>query len=141
MGGASRFWYRNDLPGDRREWTLVDPAAAAATKRPAFATHSTFQVAALDRAGKDCDLYVAPGVGHGVAGTPPGRRRLQDFFARHLLGLSAPERNTATKEPPLCAPKTNQTGTTVSKTAICVGVPRCCPSSGSGSPMPSNATW
>jgi dipeptidyl aminopeptidase/acylaminoacyl peptidase len=48
---------------------------------------STMQVVdALVRADKDFDLLVMPGVGHGAAGTPYGRRRLEDFFVRHLLG-------------------------------------------------------
>ena len=55
--------------------TNVDPA-------------STMQVAnALIKADKDFDLLVMPGVGHGAAGTPYGKRRLQDFFVRHLLGV------------------------------------------------------
>jgi dipeptidyl-peptidase 4 len=29
---------------------------------------------------------VVPGAGHGVAGSNYGKRRLQDFFVRHLLG-------------------------------------------------------
>jgi dipeptidyl aminopeptidase/acylaminoacyl peptidase len=50
---------------------------------------STMQVVdALVRADKDFDLLVAPGVGHGVLGTPYGRRRLFDFFVRHLLGVT-----------------------------------------------------
>jgi dipeptidyl aminopeptidase/acylaminoacyl peptidase len=65
--------------------TNVDPA-------------STFQVAdALIKAGKDFELLVAPGVGHGVAGTAYGRRRLQNFFVRHLLGVEPPDRNAAEK--------------------------------------------
>ena len=53
--------------------TNVDPA-------------STMQVVdALIKANKDFELLVAPGVGHGVAGTPYGRRRLYDFFVRTLL--------------------------------------------------------
>ncbi|MCX6953753.1 MAG: prolyl oligopeptidase family serine peptidase, partial [Verrucomicrobia bacterium] len=48
---------------------------------------STMQVAdALIKANKDFELFVMPGAGHGVAGTPYGKRRLQDFFVRHLLG-------------------------------------------------------
>jgi dipeptidyl aminopeptidase/acylaminoacyl peptidase len=48
---------------------------------------STMQVAdALIKANKDFELVVVPGGGHGVAGTPYGRRRLQDFFVRHLHG-------------------------------------------------------
>jgi dipeptidyl-peptidase-4 len=48
---------------------------------------STMQVAnALIRANKDFDFLVVPGAGHGVAGSPYGKRRLQDFFVRHLHG-------------------------------------------------------
>jgi dipeptidyl aminopeptidase/acylaminoacyl peptidase len=48
---------------------------------------STMQVVnALINADKDFDFLVMPGRGHGVAGTPYGRRRLQDFFVRHLGG-------------------------------------------------------
>jgi dipeptidyl aminopeptidase/acylaminoacyl peptidase len=55
--------------------TNVDPA-------------STMQVVnALIQADKDFDLIVFPGAGHGVAGSPYGKRRLQDFFVRHLLGV------------------------------------------------------
>jgi dipeptidyl aminopeptidase/acylaminoacyl peptidase len=61
--------------------TNVDPA-------------STYQVVnALLKAGKDFDLFVAPGAGHGVVGTPTGRRKLQDFFVRNLLGVEPPNRN------------------------------------------------
>lgn len=49
---------------------------------------STMQVVdALIKADKDFDLLVMPGVGHGAAGTPYGRRRQADFFVRHLLGV------------------------------------------------------
>jgi len=48
---------------------------------------STMQVAnALIKANKDFELLVVPGAGHGVAGSPYGKRRLQDFFVRSLLG-------------------------------------------------------
>lgn len=48
---------------------------------------STMQVAnALIKADKDFELLVIPGAGHGVMGSPYGKRRLQDFFVRHLLG-------------------------------------------------------
>jgi dipeptidyl aminopeptidase/acylaminoacyl peptidase len=48
---------------------------------------STLQVAsALIKANKDFELLVIPGAGHGVAGSPYGKRRLQDFFVRHLHG-------------------------------------------------------
>jgi dipeptidyl-peptidase 4 len=39
------------------------------------------------RADKDFDLLVVPGAGHGAGGSPYGRRRQQDFFVRHLLGV------------------------------------------------------
>lgn len=55
--------------------TNVDPA-------------STMQVVnALIKADKDFELLVMPGVGHGTMGTPYGKRRMQDFFVRHLLGV------------------------------------------------------
>ncbi len=48
---------------------------------------STMQVVnALEKADKDFEFVVVPGAGHGVAGTPYGKRRLQDFFVRSLLG-------------------------------------------------------
>ncbi len=58
--------------------TNVDPA-------------STYQVAdALIKANKPFEYVVMPGAGHGVLGTPYGKRRLQDFFVRHLLGVAPP---------------------------------------------------
>jgi len=49
---------------------------------------STMQVVdALIKADRDFELLVMPGVGHGAAGTPYGRRRQKDFFVRHLLGV------------------------------------------------------
>ncbi len=54
---------------------------------------STMQVVnALIKAGKDFELLVVPGAGHG---TPGGyaKRREQDFFVRHLLGVEPPDRN------------------------------------------------
>jgi dipeptidyl aminopeptidase/acylaminoacyl peptidase len=48
---------------------------------------STLQDAnALVKADKDFDLVLIPGVGHGAADTPYGRRRLEAFFVRDLLG-------------------------------------------------------
>ncbi len=56
--------------------TNVDPA-------------STMQVVdALIKADKDFELLVMPGQGHGVAGSPYGKRRLEDFFVRTLLGVT-----------------------------------------------------
>jgi len=51
-------------------------------------------VDALIKAGKDFDLLVIPGGGHGMGGAY-GQRRLQDFFVRHLLGAETPNRNGA----------------------------------------------
>ncbi|MEN6425470.1 MAG: prolyl oligopeptidase family serine peptidase [Phycisphaerales bacterium] len=49
-------------------------------------------VDALVKAGKDFDLLVVPGAGHGMGGAY-GQRRMQDFFVRHLLGVEPPDRN------------------------------------------------
>jgi dipeptidyl aminopeptidase/acylaminoacyl peptidase len=55
--------------------TNVDPA-------------STYQVIdALIKANKDFDFVTIPNVGHGAAGHPYGKRRLQDFLVRNLLGV------------------------------------------------------
>jgi dipeptidyl aminopeptidase/acylaminoacyl peptidase len=54
---------------------------------------STMQVvSALINAGKDFDLLVTPGAGHGGGGAYAERRR-QDFFVRNLLGVEPPDRN------------------------------------------------
>jgi dipeptidyl aminopeptidase/acylaminoacyl peptidase len=56
---------------------------------------STLRLAdALIKAGKDFDLLVIPGGGHGMGGAY-GQRRMQDFFVRHLLGSEPPDRNAA----------------------------------------------
>ena len=56
---------------------------------------STFRlVDALIKAGKDFDLLVIPGAGHGMGGRY-GNRRLQDFFVRHLHGVNPPDQNGA----------------------------------------------
>ncbi len=47
---------------------------------------TTQVVSALIKANKDFEYLVVPGAGHGVAGSPYGKRRLQDFFVRSLLG-------------------------------------------------------
>ena len=49
-------------------------------------------VDALIKAGRDFDLLVIPGAGHGMGGDY-GVRRMQDFFLRHLLGTEPPDRN------------------------------------------------
>ncbi len=55
---------------------------------------STMQVVnSLVKANKEFDYFVMPGQGHGVAGSPYGRRKLQDFFVRNLLGVEPPNRN------------------------------------------------
>jgi dipeptidyl aminopeptidase/acylaminoacyl peptidase len=47
---------------------------------------STMQVVnALVKAEKDFEMLVMPGAGHGVARTPYGWRRIEEFFVRHLL--------------------------------------------------------
>ena len=48
-------------------------------------------VKALIEADKDFDMLVVPGAGHGASGTAYGRRRLQDYFVRHLLNGKASE--------------------------------------------------
>ncbi len=54
---------------------------------------STLRLAdALIKAGKDFDLVVVPGAGHGMGGEY-GTRRMHDFFVRHLLGTEPPDRN------------------------------------------------
>jgi len=59
---------------------------------------STFRfVDALVKAGKDFELLVIPGGGHGMGGQY-GQRRMQDFFVRHLLGAEPPDRNAAGAE-------------------------------------------
>ncbi len=49
-------------------------------------------VDALIEADKDFDLIVVPGAGHGNGGAY-GRRRMHDFFVRHLQGVDPPNRN------------------------------------------------
>jgi hypothetical protein len=51
-------------------------------------------VDALIKAGKDFDLLVIPGGGHGMGGAY-GQRRMEDFFVRHLLGAEPPNRNAS----------------------------------------------
>ncbi|OHB65601.1 MAG: hypothetical protein A2Y77_10950 [Planctomycetes bacterium RBG_13_62_9] len=53
-------------------------------------------VDALIKAGKDFDLLVVPGAGHGMGGSY-GQRRMQDFFVCHLLGADPPNRNAVDK--------------------------------------------
>ena len=49
---------------------------------------STMQVVnALIKADKDFDMLVVPGGGHGIAESPYGFRRRQDYFVRNLLGV------------------------------------------------------
>jgi dipeptidyl-peptidase-4 len=60
---------------------------------------STMQVVdALIKAGKDFELVVFPGAGHGAGGSRYGERRRRDFFVRHLLGVEPPDRNAAGPE-------------------------------------------
>ena len=58
---------------------------------------STFRLAdALIKAGKDFDLVVVPGAGHGMGGAY-GERRKNDFFVRQLLGQEPPDRNASSQ--------------------------------------------
>ncbi len=55
--------------------TNVDPA-------------STMQVVnALIKAAKDFDMLIVPGAGHCPSGMPYVKKKLEDFFVRHLLGV------------------------------------------------------
>jgi dipeptidyl aminopeptidase/acylaminoacyl peptidase len=48
---------------------------------------STMQVVnALVKAGKNFELFIMPGQGHGVLSTEYGKHRLEDFFERTLGG-------------------------------------------------------
>ncbi len=54
---------------------------------------STYRLAdALIKAGKDFELVVLPGQGHGDGGSY-GERKRQDFFRKHLMGIDPPDRN------------------------------------------------
>jgi dipeptidyl aminopeptidase/acylaminoacyl peptidase len=54
---------------------------------------STLRVVdALIKAGKDFEMLLVPGAGHGMGGTY-GARRQQDFFVKHLQGIEPPNRN------------------------------------------------
>jgi dipeptidyl aminopeptidase/acylaminoacyl peptidase len=57
---------------------------------------STLRVVdALINANKDFDFYMVPGADHGQIGATGSRKR-DDFFAKHLLGIDAPNRNAGT---------------------------------------------
>jgi len=67
---------------------------------------STMQVAhALEKAGKNFELVVITGAGHGAAETPYGQRRRMDFFARHLLGHPVGDLVQATAATPSAEPE------------------------------------
>ncbi|MDT3403683.1 prolyl oligopeptidase family serine peptidase [Mucilaginibacter terrae] len=54
---------------------------------------STYRVVdALIKANKEFDLLTVPGMGHSDGG-PYGRRKLRDFFVKHLMGVDPPNRN------------------------------------------------
>ncbi|HUR55252.1 MAG TPA: prolyl oligopeptidase family serine peptidase, partial [Gemmataceae bacterium] len=62
---------------------------------------STYRLAgALIKANKDFDFVMVPGMGHSDGGTY-GRRRLHDFFVRHLQGKEPPNRNVAVNDDPV----------------------------------------
>lgn len=54
---GNRFWYRNDLPGGRREFILVD--AVAASRGPAF-DHGKLAAALADQLGKEISSEKLP---------------------------------------------------------------------------------
>jgi dienelactone hydrolase len=59
---------------------------------------STYRlVGALIKANKDFDFVMVPGMGHSDGGAY-GRRRLNDFFVKHLQGKEPPNRNVAQAE-------------------------------------------
>ena len=59
---------------------------------------STLRVVdALVKANKDFDLLVVPGMDHSDGGVY-GRRRMNDFFVRHLHGVEPPDRNGEPKK-------------------------------------------
>jgi dipeptidyl-peptidase-4 len=61
---------------------------------------STLQVsAALVRAGKDHELVVIPGAGHGAAETPYGSMKRLEFLTRHLCGAEAAARDKRERSP------------------------------------------
>jgi dipeptidyl aminopeptidase/acylaminoacyl peptidase len=65
---------------------------------------STYRlVDALVKAGKDFELLVVPGAGHGSPSIVT-QRRLQDFFVHHLQGVEAPDRNATAAGPASGAP-------------------------------------
>ena len=57
---------------------------------------STMQVVnSLIKADKDFELLAVPGGGHGIARTPYGWKRLEDFFVRHLNPSQMEEKKLA----------------------------------------------
>ena len=46
----------------------------------------------LIKAGRDFDLLVVPGAGHGIGGTYP-TRKMMEFFVRNLLHAPIPDWN------------------------------------------------
>ena len=67
--------------------------AQAHAKENGVSGNTHFEVAtSKDYPGKDFDLVVVPGAGHGMGGAY-GTRRMHDFFVRHLLGAEPPDRN------------------------------------------------
>lgn len=61
---------------------------------------STMQVvAALIEANRQFDLLVVPNAGHGAGESPYARRRRQDFFVKHIMGVT-PERPSVKSSQP-----------------------------------------
>jgi dipeptidyl-peptidase-4 len=51
------------------------------------------------RAGKDHELVVIPGAGHGAAETPYGSMKRLEFLTRHLCGAEAAARDKRERSP------------------------------------------
>src|SRR5262249_44611771 len=67
------------------------------------------RVNGLIRPGKDFDMLVVPGAGHGMGGAY-GMRRMQDFFVRHLHGVEPPDRNAVPLTPDPSLPRGEGSG-------------------------------
>ena len=81
----------------RTSTTRIGSAASSLSLSASLITtsrlESTMRLAdALIKAGKDFDMLIVPGAGHGMGGAY-GQRRLEDFFVRHLLGGQPADHN------------------------------------------------
>ena len=86
-------------PADRQIVAARSASWTGTSTRPRRCRSSTRS----SRPGKDFELIVVPGGGHGAGSGPYGNRRRKDFFVKNLLGVEPPDRNN----PP---PKTASAG-------------------------------